>query len=79
MFHRLDLRVATDAGNRNTDVDRRSHPGVEEIALKKDLAVGDGDNVGRYVGGNVPRLGLNDRQSSKGAAAARVTHLGGAL
>ncbi len=56
------LGVATDSGDRDTDVDGRAHAGVEEMRLEVDLPVGDGDHVGRDVGRHVTGLRLDDRQ-----------------
>ena len=58
--HRFSLSITTYAGDRNTDVDSRSHPGVEEIRFQVDLTVGDRDNVGRNVRRNVTRLRFDD-------------------
>ena len=61
--HRLDLRGATDPGDRDTDVDGRPDAGVEQVALQEALAVGDRDDVGRDVRRDVAGLGLDDRQA----------------
>ena len=53
-LHRLDLSVAADTGNRNAGVDGRTDTGVEQLSLQEDLAVGDGDNVGRDIGRTSP-------------------------
>jgi hypothetical protein len=42
---------------------RRADVGVEQVGLEVDLAVGDGDDVGRDVGRDVTGLGLDDRQA----------------
>ena len=42
---------------------------MEQIRLEEDLPVGDRDDVGRDVRGQVARLGLDDRQRGKRAAA----------
>lgn len=39
LLHRLDLRVAADAGYRNTRVYRRTDTGVEQLGLEEDLTV----------------------------------------
>jgi hypothetical protein len=39
--HGFDLRAATHARNRNTDVHRRTNTGVEQIAFQEDLSVGN--------------------------------------
>ena len=36
---------------------------VEQVGLQEDLAIGDGNHVGRNVGGHIVRLGLDDRQA----------------
>ena len=52
---------------------------VEQLGLQEDLAVSDGDDVGGDVGRHVTSLGLDDGESSKGAAAHGVAHLGSSL
>src|SRR4029079_4066299 len=59
LFHRLDLRGTPHTRNRITDVDGRTHAGVEEVAFQEYLTVRDRDNVGRDVSGNITRLRLN--------------------
>ena len=61
--------------NRNAHVHGGPHAGVEEVALEKDLTIGDRNDVGRNVGRNVTRLGLDDRQRGEASAALFVTHL----
>src|SRR6266545_1216161 len=56
--HGLDLRVAADPGHRDAHVDGRADARVEQVGLQEDLAVGDGDDVGRDVGRDVVGLGL---------------------
>ena len=79
LLHRLDLRGGADARHREADVHRRADALVEEVRLQKDLAVGDGDDVGRDIGRHVVRLRLDDRQRGQRAVAVLVVHLGGAL
>ena len=74
LLHRLDLGIATDAADRETDVDRRANTGVEEVGFQEDLAVGDRDDVGRNIGRNVVGLRLDDRQGRQTAAAQFVAH-----
>ena len=62
LFHRLDLGVAADPGDRDSDVDGRPHAGIEKVTFQKDLAVGDGNHVGWNICGNVARLGFDDRE-----------------
>ena len=78
-LHRLDLRVAADAADRDADIDRRPHVGVEQVGLQVDLAVGDRDHVGRDISRNVARLRLDERQRGQRPAAEGVVQLGGAL
>jgi hypothetical protein len=52
---------------------------LNRSALEEDLAVGDRDDVGRDVGRDVTRLGLDDRQAGHGARAEVVGELGAAL
>src|SRR2546422_6292174 len=79
LLHALDLRVAADAGYGNAGGDRRGLAGIEEIGLQEDLPVGDGDDVGRDVGGDVACLRLDDRQRRQRAAAALAGKLRGPL
>ena len=79
LLHRLRLRVAADPGDRDADVDRRPDPRVEQVRLEEDLPVGDRDDVGRDVGGDVGCLRLDDRQRRQRAAAEVVGELDPAL
>ncbi len=79
LTHRLDLRGATDTGDGKTGVHRRADAGVEEVRLQVDLAVGDGDDVGRDVGRNVAGLRLDHRQAGERTTAQVVREAGGAL
>ena len=67
--HRRALGVAADPRDRDADVDRRAHAGVEEARLEVDLPVGDRDHVRRDVGRHVTGLGLDHRQSGQRPAA----------
>jgi len=58
----VGLRGAADPRHGDAGVDGGAHAGIEQIGFQKDLAVGDGNDVGRDVSGNVVGLGLNDRQ-----------------
>ncbi|KAB5588085.1 Acetylglutamate semialdehyde dehydrogenase [Ceratobasidium theobromae] len=79
LLHGLDLGGATDSGDGDADVDGGALVGVEEVRLEEDLAVGDGDDVRRDVGGHVVRLRLDDRQTRHRAGAELVGELGAAL
>jgi len=61
LLHRFDLGGAADARNRQSDVDRRPEPRVEEAGFEVDLAVGDRNDVRGYISGEVVRLGFYDR------------------
>ena len=65
--------------HRDADVHRRADALVEQVGLEEDLAVGDRDDVGRDVGRDVVRLGLDDRQRGQRAGAVVLVELGGAL
>jgi len=68
-LHRLRLRVAADARDRETAVHRRPDALVEEVGLQIDLPIGDRNDVRRDVGRHVIRLGLDDRERGERAAA----------
>ena len=70
LLHRLDLRVTADTGYRDTGVNRRTNARVEQLGLKEDLTVGDGDHVGGNIRRNVTRLGLNNGKCRQRTAAA---------
>ena len=78
-FIGLDLGGATDPGDRDTDVDRRPDTLVEQVGLQEELAVGDGDDVGRDERRDVVGLGLDDRQTGHRAATQLVGELRAAL
>src|SRR5262249_16249710 len=77
--HGADLRRAADARDREAHVDRGPDAGVEEVRLEVDLPVGDGDDVGRNVRGDIAGLRLDDRQRGERAAALFGGRLRGAL
>src|SRR5262249_19801633 len=62
LFHGLDLGSGTDPGNRDADVDGRSHPLIEQVGFEEDLAISDGDDVGGDVGRDVAGLRFDDGQ-----------------
>ena len=68
-LHRLNLGVATHARYRDTHVDGWTHTRVEQVRLEENLAVGDGNHVGRDVGRYVTGLGLNQGQGRERTAA----------
>ena len=73
------LGRAAHPRDRKPHVDRRADAGVEKLRLKVNLPVGDGNHVGRDVGGNVAGLRLNDGQRGDGAAAVGLIEAGGTL
>merc|ERR550519_3125849 len=76
LLHRLGLGSRSHTGHGQTDVDGGSDTFVEQLCLQEDLTVSDGDDIGGDVGGHVTSLGLDDGESSEGAAAHGVAHLG---
>ena len=79
LLGRFDGGGEADARDGEADVDGGTDARVEEVGLEEDLAVGDGDDVGRNVGGDVAGLGLDDRQRGERAAAELVGDFGAAL
>lgn len=79
LLHGLELGGGTDTGDGKTDVDGGADTLVEELGLQEDLAVGDGNDVGGDVSGDITTLGLNDGEGSEGAAAVLVVQLSGTL
>ena len=73
--HGLDLRAAADPAYRQSYVHRGTHALIEQIGFEINLSVGDRNDIGRNVGGNVAGLGFNDRQSGKRSAAVFVAQL----
>src|SRR6266566_3039306 len=60
----------------NARIDRRSHVREEHVGLEEDLAVGDRDDVRGDVGGDVPRLRLDDGKGGERPRPHRVRQLG---
>ncbi len=60
--HRLRLRRAADPRHAPPDVHGRSFVAREARTVEVDLSVGDRDDVGRNVGGDVALGGLDERQ-----------------
>jgi hypothetical protein len=73
--HRLDLRVAADAADRNADVHGGADIRIEQVGFEEDLAVGDRDHVGRDVRGDVAGLRLDERQGRERSAASPLESL----
>merc|ERR1719167_944796 len=79
LLHGFGLDSRSYSGHRQTDVNGGSDTLVEKLSLQEDLAVSNGDDIGGNVSGYITSLGLNDGQSSQGATAHSVGHLGGSL
>ena len=73
------LRPAADAGDGFADVDGGLDAFVKEVRVEEYLAVGDGDEIGGDVRGDVFRLGLDDGYGSEAAAAGFFFQAGGSL
>src|SRR5690606_32549225 len=65
LFDDLGLGRTTNTRYRDTGVHGRTNAGVEQRGLNEDLAVGNGDLVGRYERGHVTSLGLDHRQGGQ--------------
>ncbi len=63
------LRFTADTRNGFSDVNSRQHAQFEQRWREIDLPIRDGNQVGRNVGGNVLRFGLDDGQRRERAAA----------
>jgi len=61
LLHGLDLRGAANAGYGKTNIDCRTHTGIEQIWFKINLSVGNGNDVCRNIGRNIACLRLNNR------------------
>ena len=79
LLHRLHLRGRAHARHRQAHIHRGPDALIEQIGLEEDLAVGDGDDVGRDIGRHVVGLRLDHRQRGQRARAVVLVELGGAL
>ena len=79
LFHGLRLSIAAHTGHRQSHIDRGPLAGEEQAALQKDLAVGDGNDIGGDVGRHVAGLGLHDGQRRHAAAAQFLREVGRTL
>ena len=73
------LRLAADARHGLADIDRRQHAQFKQGRGEIDLPVGDRNQVGRNIGGDVLRLGFDDRQGGERAAAQILAQVSGPL
>ena len=65
LAHRFDLRVAAYTADGNSHVNCRADARVKKIRFQINLPVGNGNDVGRNVSGNVSSLRFNYRQRSQ--------------
>ena len=79
LLHGLDLGGGTDTRDGETDVNGGADTLEEELGLKENLTVGNGDNVGGDIGRHITSLGLNNGQGGQRTTTVRCVHLGGAL
>ena len=79
LLHGLDLGGRSDTGHRETDVDGGADTLMEELSLKEDLSISDGDHIGGDISGHITSLGLNDGEGGQGASSVVLVHLGCAL
>jgi hypothetical protein len=80
LLHGLELSGRADTRHRQTDVDGGLDTLVEELSLEEDLAVRDGNHVGRNVRRHVTGLRLNDGECRHRPTAVRLrVHLGSTL
>jgi hypothetical protein len=79
LLHGLELSGGADTRHGQTDVDGGADTLVEELGLQEDLTVGDGNDVGGNVSGDITTLGLNDGKGGKRSTTELVVHLGGTL
>jgi hypothetical protein len=79
LLHGLKLGSGSDTGDGKTDVNGWSDTLVEKLGLQENLSIGNGNDVGWNVSGDITTLGLNDRKGSKGSTTVLVGHLGGTL
>ena len=79
LFHTGNLSVAADSRNRNTGVHSRSLTAEEQVRLKVNLTVGNGNDVGRNVRGNFAFQSFDNRQSRQRTAAEVVGQFGGSF
>ena len=73
---RRGLGLAADPADAGADVHRRLLSLMEQPGVQRDLAVGDGDQVGGNVGAEIAGIGLGDRQRRQRAAALLLRQLG---
>ena len=55
------LSLAADPAHAGPDVDRGLVPFVKQLGVKDDLAIGNGDKIGRNIGAQVAGVGFSNR------------------
>lgn len=75
LLHSLDLGGGTDTGHRQTDVNGGTDTLIEKLSLQEDLTIGNGDHIGRNIGGHITSLGLNNGEGGEGSGTVGVVHL----
>jgi hypothetical protein len=73
------LGHGADMAHGEFDGDGQTLSLVEELGLKKDLSVGDRDDVGGDVGRHISCPGLNDREGGQEPTPGLAVHLGSVL
>ena len=79
LLHGLQLGGGSDTGDGKTDVNRWADTLVEELGLQENLSIGNGNDVGWNVSGDITTLGLNNWEGSEGSTTVLVGHLGSTL
>lgn len=65
LLHGLELCRGSNTGDRETDVDSGTNTLVEQLCFQENLAISDGDDIGRNVGRHITTLGFNNRKGSE--------------
>ena len=73
--HGFDLRAAAHAAHRQTHVHGRPHTLVKQVSFQIDLTVGNRNDVGRNISGDVAGLRFDNGQCGQRAAAVFVAQL----
>lgn len=78
-LHGLDLSGRTDSGDGKTDVNGRSDTLVEKFGFQENLTIGNGNNVGGNISGDITSLGFDDGQGSQRTSTVGSVHLSGSF
>jgi len=79
LLHGLDLSGGTDTRDGETDVNGGADTLEEELGLKENLTVSDGNHIGGDVGRHITSLGLNNGKGGQRSATVVLVHLGCSL